>query len=101
MVSDSLGVTRHTMDLNEHFTVPLGLGRLGAAIGSSMCHILVGVMVTYSGPGLSRFFNVLADYPNLQVGVAPQPAGMGGRSSSHLKAGSKLRRQGIAPAPCG
>ncbi len=96
MVSDSLGVMRHTMDLNEHCTVPLGLERLGATTGSSMCHVLVDVMVTYSGP----FFQCL-NYPNLQVDVAPQPAGIRGRSSSHLKAGFKLRRQGLVSTSCG
>ena len=39
-------------------TVPLGPGEPEVAIGSFADHILVGVVVTYTGSGLGRFYNV-------------------------------------------
>ncbi len=57
MVGASLGVAHRSDESNGHRTVHSGSGWPGVTMGSIADHILVGVVVACTGPGLSHFFS--------------------------------------------
>ncbi len=80
----------HIRDLGGRFTVSFHLGRPGVTMGSLADHTLTGVVERTSGQDLVN--SPVLGPPQFSNGCAPQPVGARGRSSSRLKAGSKLRR---------